>query len=141
MLWQPLNQCPMTAQAINLTRGISSREHKLCNSQENSTGNHNSILPTIYISVLGPYYDFSTPTLMSILCPHILLLIYHVFTSRPACCIHVFWCHTLNPTLNFCCPCMHHVYTMRNHAVNMFLDITLSLNSSRSFQTTLGPMT
>ena len=28
---------------------ISSREHKLCNSQENSTGNHNSILPTIYI--------------------------------------------------------------------------------------------
>jgi len=28
---------------------ISSGEHKLCNSQENSTGNHNSILPTIYI--------------------------------------------------------------------------------------------
>jgi len=29
---------------------ISSREHKLYNSQENLTGNHNSILPTIYIN-------------------------------------------------------------------------------------------
>ena len=29
---------------------ISSEEHKLCNSQENSTENHNSILPTIYIN-------------------------------------------------------------------------------------------
>jgi len=29
---------------------ISSRKHKLCNSQENLTGNHNSILPTIYIN-------------------------------------------------------------------------------------------
>jgi len=31
-------------------RRISSGEYKLCNSQENSTGNHNSILPTIYIN-------------------------------------------------------------------------------------------
>jgi len=50
MLWQPLDQCPIEAQIVNLTGGISSREHKLCNSQENSTENHNSILPTIYIN-------------------------------------------------------------------------------------------
>ena len=31
-------------------RQISSGEHKLCNSQENSTENYNSILPTIYIT-------------------------------------------------------------------------------------------
>jgi len=50
LLWQPLDQCPIEAQTINLTVGISSREHKLCNSQENSTGNYNSILLTIYIN-------------------------------------------------------------------------------------------
>jgi len=49
LLWQPLDQCPMTAQTINLTGGISSGEHKLCNLQKNSTENHNSILLTIYI--------------------------------------------------------------------------------------------
>jgi len=49
MLWQLLDQCSMKAQAINLTGGISSKEHKLCNIQENLIGNHNSILPTIYI--------------------------------------------------------------------------------------------
>jgi len=57
LLWQLLDQCLIEAQAINLTGGISSGEHKLCNSQENSTGNYNSILLTIYISVLGPCYD------------------------------------------------------------------------------------
>jgi len=50
VLWQPLDQCPIAAQAINLTGEISSGKHKLCNSQENSTGNHDSILPTIYIN-------------------------------------------------------------------------------------------
>ena len=29
---------------------ISSGKHELCNSQENSIGNHNNILPTIYIN-------------------------------------------------------------------------------------------
>ena len=33
-------------------RWISSGEHELCNSQENLTGNHNSILLTIYINYL-----------------------------------------------------------------------------------------
>ena len=31
-------------------RGIFSGEHELCNSQENSIENYNSILPTIYIN-------------------------------------------------------------------------------------------
>ena len=42
----------MTAQTVNLTGGISSGKHKLYNSQENLTGNHNSILLTIYIKYL-----------------------------------------------------------------------------------------
>jgi len=71
VLWQPLDQCPIEVQTINLTGGISSGEHELCNSQENLTGNYNSILPTIYISILGPCYNFSMPTLMSMLCPHV----------------------------------------------------------------------
>jgi len=50
MLWQPLDQCPIEAQMVNLTGGISSGKHKLCNSQENLTGNYNSILLTIYIN-------------------------------------------------------------------------------------------
>ena len=57
VLWQSLNQCPIAAQAINLIEEISSREYELCNLQENSTGNHNSILSTIYISNPGPCYD------------------------------------------------------------------------------------
>ena len=52
MLWQPLDQYPIAAQSINLKGQISSGEHELCNSQENLTGNHNSILPTIYIMYL-----------------------------------------------------------------------------------------
>jgi len=115
ILWQLLDQCLIAAQAINLTGGISSREHELCNSQENSIGNHNSILLTIYISVLGPYYDFSMPILMSISCSHVLLLIHYVFTLRLVCHIYVPWCHTLNPTLNLCHPYVYYVYTMRNH--------------------------
>jgi len=46
-------------------------EIRVVYSQENLTGNHNSILPTIYISVLGLCYNFSMPTLMSMPCPHI----------------------------------------------------------------------
>ena len=94
---------------------ISSGEHKLCNSQENSTGNHNSILLTIYISPYGPCYDFSIPTLMSMSCPHVLLLIHHASTSRLVCYIYVPWHHTLSSTLNLHRSCIHYVYTMRNH--------------------------
>jgi len=43
------------------------------------------------------------------------LLIHYASTSRPVCHIHVPWCHTLNPTLNLHHPCMHHIYTIRNH--------------------------
>jgi len=97
-------------------RQISSREHKLCNSQENSTGNHNSILPTIYIKYpwsmlrLCICCTFYSNIHVLFLCP---LLIYHVFISRLVCHIHVLQRHTLNPILYFYCSCVHHVYTMR----------------------------
>ena len=139
MLWQPLDQCPIEAQAINLTGEISSGEHELCNSQENSTENYNSILPTIYIkypwSMLWLLYTYPNVHALSS-CP---LLIYHAFTSRLACCIHMPWHHTLNPTLNLHHPCMHHVYTMRNHvpwchSISRLFPILLD---PRSFQTAL----
>jgi len=60
VLWQLLDQYPIEAQAINLTEGISSGEHKLCNSQKNLTRNHNSILLTIYISIHGLCYDYTS---------------------------------------------------------------------------------
>ena len=89
MLWQPLDQCPIVAQAINLTGGISSGEHELCNLQENLTGNHNSILPTIYIKSHGLYYNYalSYPNVHALF--SWLLLIYHASSSRPACHVHV----------------------------------------------------
>jgi len=46
------------------------------------------------------------PILMSMPCPHVLLLIHHTSTSRLAYHIHMPWHHTLNPTLNLHCPCV-----------------------------------
>jgi len=138
LLWQPLDQCPIEAQAVNLTEGISSGEHELC-IQENLTGNHNSVLPTIYIScpwsILQLLYAYSNVHTLSS-CP---LLIHHVSTSRPACHIHVPWHHTLNPTLNLHHPYMHHVYTMRNYVswCHSFSRLFLILLDPKFFQTTL----
>ena len=74
LLWQPLDQCPIAALTSKSQGQISSGEHELCNSQENSIGNHNSILLTIYINIHGPCYDYASavhPTLISISCPHV----------------------------------------------------------------------
>ena len=74
MLWQPLNQCPIAALTSKSQGQISSREYKLYNLQENSTGNYNSILLTIYITIPGLCYNYASavrPTLMSIPCPHV----------------------------------------------------------------------
>jgi len=109
LLWQLLDQCPIAAQAVNLKSRYLVGTWVVY-SQENSTENHNSILPTIYISNLGLCYDcaLSYPNVHALsLCP---LLIHHMSTLRLAYCIYVLWCHTLN----FCHLCMHHVYTMRN---------------------------
>ena len=46
---RPMSNSSTTSKSL---RWISSGEHKLCNSQENLTGNHNSILLTIYIKYL-----------------------------------------------------------------------------------------
>ena len=59
-------------------RQISSREYELCNSQENLIGNYNSILPTIYMSIHGPYYDcaLSYPNVHALSsCPLLICLI------------------------------------------------------------------
>ena len=52
LLWQPLDQCPIAALTSKFQRWISSGEYELCNLQENSTKNYNSILPTIYMKSL-----------------------------------------------------------------------------------------
>jgi len=63
----------------------------------------------------------------------------HIFSIRPPCFLHVFWCHTFN----LCCTCTHHVYTMRN-SCPLMSSLTLSpsrlfpiLLDSKSFQTVL----
>ena len=74
VLWQPLDQCPIAALTSKSQGQISSGEYKLCNSQENSIGNYNSILPTIYITIYGPCYDYTSAvrsTLISIPYPHV----------------------------------------------------------------------
>ena len=92
---------------------ISSGEYELCNLQENSIGNYNSILLTIYLSMVCAMTVH--PTLISMLYPHVLLLIHLMSTSRLACCIYVLWHYTLNPTLNLYHPYVHHIYIMRNY--------------------------
>ena len=76
----------MTAQAINLTGGISSRKHKLCNSQENSTGNHNSILLTTYMnypwSVLQLLYTYPNVYALSSCLLLICLMFYYLSTMH-----------------------------------------------------------
>ena len=117
LLWQPLVTKTNSSTSNKSQRQISNGEYKLCNSQENSTGNHNSILLTIYIkypwSVLRLCILLSCPcsVLISITnLPHVLLLIHLMSISRLVCRIHMPWCHTLNPTLNLRHPCMHQHY-------------------------------
>ena len=116
---------------------ISSRKHELYNSQENLTGNYNSILPTIYISVLGPYYDFSIPILMSIPCPHVHYSSASCPITHPPC-VYLkasmpYTCdltsypkpYSSSPS-SMCAPCIYHEKTI-------FFNVTPSLNSSQSF--------
>ena len=56
----------------------------------------------------------------------------HVFSLRPPCFLHMPWCHTLN----LCCTCAHHVYTMRNPYP---LTSSLTLTPSRLFPILLDP--
>ena len=65
LLWQPLDQCPIATLQVNLKAGYS---------QENLIVNHNSILLTIYITIHGPCYNYTSavcPTLMSMPYPYV----------------------------------------------------------------------
>jgi len=88
VLWQLLDQCLIAAQAVNL-KGRYLVGTQVVYSQENLTGNHNSILPTIYIkfswSVLRLFYTYPNVHALS-WCP---LLIHHASTSRPSCYVYV----------------------------------------------------
>ena len=72
------SQRPMTTQQVNLLS-----RYNVGSLQENSTGNYNSILPTIYISIYGLYYDCTfypnVYALSSYLLP-ICLMSYYSFT-------------------------------------------------------------
>jgi len=58
------------------------------------------------------------------------LMSYYSSTIRLPCRIHVPWRHTLN----LCCTCAHHVYTMRNPCpLTSSLTLSPSLDFSRSF--------
>ena len=83
------------------------------------------IYPYLYTLVLGLCYDCATPTLKSMLPPHVLLLIHHKATMP---CICALMSYFLISTV--------HVYTMRNHcSLTSSLTLTPTLDSSQSFQT------
>ena len=116
---------------------ISSREHELYNLQENLTGNHNSILPTIYISVLSLCYDFSMPTLISISYSHI-------HYSSASCLITHPPCVYLKASMLYICDLISYPKPYSSspssmyvpyicHEKTIFFDVTPSLNSSQSF--------
>jgi len=66
-------------------------------------------------------YKYNVVHATTMCLPHVLLLIHHVFSLRPSCFLHMPWCHTLN----LCCTCAHHVYTMRNPCLlTSFLTLT-----------------
>jgi len=115
VLWQLLVQWPIAALISKSQEWISSREHKLCNSQANLTKNYNSILPTIYIkfswSVLQLcIYCASYPQVhvssMSVLCVHHVVAMLHPHihyssTLRLAYCIYVLWYYLLDSSQSF----------------------------------------
>ena len=70
----------------------------------------------------SPCFNNIYLALKSMLLPHVLLLIYHVFSLRPLCFLHVSWRHTLN----LHCTCVYHVYTMKNPCLLMS-SLTLTL--------------
>ena len=70
----------------------------------------------------GPCFNNIYLALKSMLLPHVLLLIYHVFSLRPPCFLHVPWRHTLN----LHCTCVYHVYTMKNSCL-LTSSLTLTL--------------
>ena len=99
-------------------------------SQENLTGNHNSILPTIYISIHGPCYNcaLSYPNVHALSsCP---LLIYHASTSRLPCHVHVPWCHTfLISVIHVCTMCTPWgIYVPWHHSISRLFPILLDPN-------------
>jgi len=116
MLWQLLDQCPIAVLQVNfldryLVGNTSCIIHK-----RTRQGITTVFYRLFIISIHSLCYDYAStvcPTLMSMLCPYVLLLIYHMSTLRPACHLHVPWCHTLNPTLHLHYPCIHHIYTIR----------------------------
>jgi len=138
VLWQPLDQCPIKAQVVNLTEKISSGNTSCVFTRELNREPQQYSTNYLYKcswSVLQLLYTY--PNVHALF--SCLLLIYHMSSSRLACHIHVSWCHTLNPTLNLCHPCIHHVYTMKNHvpwyhSISRLFPILLD---SKSFQTTL----
>ena len=89
LLWQPLNiESNSNTTSKSLSRDIQ-QGTQVVYSQENSTGNHNSILLTIYISIHGLCYDctLSYPNVHVLSsCP---LLIHHASTLRPPCHIYM----------------------------------------------------
>ena len=100
------------------------------------TGNHNSILLTIYISIHGPCYNcaLSYPNVHALsLCP---LLIYYAFTSRPPYYVYVPWCHTsLISIIHACIMCTPwRTHVPWCHSISRLFLIFLN---PKSFQTTL----
>ena len=130
---------------------ISSGEYELCNSYKNLTGNHNSILPIIYISVLDLCYNFFTPTLMSMPCPHVYyssasypithLLCVYLKSSMPYTCALMSYPKPYSSSLlSMHAPYVHHEETMLLTCSLTLLHLQTLPDPFRPLQTTLGLM-
>ena len=71
MLWQPLDQCPITAQVVNLTGGISSRNTSCVFTRELDRELQQYSTDYLYKLTLVHAMTVHCPTLMSMPCPHV----------------------------------------------------------------------
>jgi len=106
-------------------------------SQENLTGNYNSILPTIYISIYGLYYDCALfyPNVHTL--SSYPLFIHHMSILRPPCHVHVPWCYTsLISIIHVCTICtLWGTYVSWRYSIFRLFLIFLD---PKFFQTALG---
>ena len=77
------------------------------------------IYPYLYTLVLGLCYDYATPTLKSMLLPHVLLLIHHKATMPYACALTLYSLISIIHVCTMCTPLLWQLLiTMTNDLTN-----------------------
>jgi len=128
VLWQPLDQCLIAAQTVNLTGGISSRNTSCVFTRELDREPQQYSTDYLY-KCPWSMLRLCIPTLMSMPCSHVH---YSSTICFPQGQHAVYMCSDvilLISTISACTMCT----LWGTHAINMFLDVTPSLDSFQSF--------